>query len=79
MSVPDEKLLTELEFDIRNLFHLLDVLCDKQFGSGDSERCDALLWIARDRADKICQDAHAAIWPGDDLPPLRMTGGQRNG
>jgi len=74
MSAPDEKLLYELESDLRHLYHLLDTLCDEQFGAPDRERCDALLWIARDRAEKVCTDAHAAIWPGDSTP-VRMVGG----
>ncbi|TKT78399.1 hypothetical protein [Aquamicrobium sp. LC103] len=65
MSAPDEKLLAELESDIRHLYHLLDTICDHAFGAVDRERCDALLWIARERADKVRKDAHAAIWPGD--------------
>ncbi len=75
MIGPNEKLLTELESDLRHLYHLIDVLCDEHFGANDRERCGALLWIARDRAEKICGDAHTAIWPGDDA----NEGGPRNG
>lgn len=76
MSAPDEKSLSELESDIRHLYHLLDTLCDTQFNVCDRERCDALLWIARERAQKIKDDAHAAISP-DGGEPVRMVGGDR--
>lgn len=61
--------LEDLESDIRHLYHLLDTLCDQQFGVGamdpdQRERCDALLWIARDRADMCKNQAHALLLPG---------------
>lgn len=65
MNAPDEKLLADVESDLRHLYQLIDTLCEEQFGGSNKERCDALIWIARDRAEKICKDAHAAIWPGD--------------
>lgn len=71
--------INELESDIRHLYHLLDTLCDEQFGATDHERCDALLWIARDRAAKIKDDAHAACCQGDIEHAPRMVGGERNG
>ena len=79
MMGPDERLLADLECDIRHLYHLLDTLCETQFNVSNRDRCDALLSIARDRADKLRQDAHAAIWPGDVEQAARMVGGQRNG
>jgi hypothetical protein len=79
MTGPDETLLAELENNIRHLYHLLDTLCETQFNVSDRERCDALLWIARERANTLRRDAHAAIWPGDIEQAACMTGGQRNG
>lgn len=56
---------TDLDHDLRHLYHLLDTLCDIQFGDFDRDRCDALLWIARDHAKKCKEDVHQLIWPGD--------------
>lgn len=64
------KTLEDLESDLRHLYHLLDTLCDQQFGVMDRERCDALLWIARDRAAMCKNHAHELIWPGDS-PEVR--------
>lgn len=43
--------LEDIASDARQLYHLIDTLCDQQFGATDAqqrERCDALLWIVRD-------------------------------
>lgn len=61
---PNTALLSDLESDLRHLYHLLDTICDTAFGAGghaERERCDALLWIAREHADKVRKDAHAAL------------------
>lgn len=63
----DQKDALDLEGDLRHLYHLLDTLCEHQFGAPefDRDRCDALLWIARDRAEKCAKAAHHLAWPGD--------------
>lgn len=45
--------LSTLEADVRCLYHLLDTLLDEQLDPANRERCDALLWIARDRAQAL--------------------------
>lgn len=50
--------IDDLESDIRHLYHLLDTLCDTQFNVSDRERCDALLWIAREQAVVCKNRAH---------------------
>ncbi|EKF40162.1 hypothetical protein NA8A_22376 [Nitratireductor indicus C115] len=56
--------IDDLESDLRHLYHLLDVLCDEQFGAADRDRCNALLWIARDRAEMCKEQAHTLVCAG---------------
>jgi hypothetical protein len=71
--------INDIESDIRHLYHLLDTLCDEQFGALNRDRCDALLWIAREQAEKIKDDILEAISPRDIEQARCMVGGERNG